>query len=234
MFTMKSLKTYKFRIKDSTSKKLLIQMSRDVNVVWNHCNEIARKRWKESRLYTVKSDLNKITQGASSFFKINQQSVQAVSYELLTRLKQEKKCIRFRSKKSLGWIPFNGQTIKVCGDKVIYDKKVFSFWHSRLLPKGIKTGSFCQDARGRWYINFVVAVEENDQCRGGEVGIDLGLISSATDSNGFKLKSRYYRKFEKNYLYLKGPGKRNKSKKSTQKLKTKKKMISRRPPPIGP
>jgi putative transposase len=221
--SMKIVKTYQFRIKDSTSKKLLIQMSRDVNFVWNYCNELARKRWKESRSITVKSDLNKITRGASTVLRINQQSIQAVSYELLTRLKQEKKRIRFRSKKSLGWIPFNGQTIKICGDQIIYNKKIFSFWKSRIIPSRIKTGSFCQDSRGRWYLNLVVFAEEVVSCGGGAVGIDLGLINSATDSYGLKLKTRYYRKFEKQLARFQRAGKKKQAKKIHAKIKNKRK-----------
>lgn len=145
--------TYKFRIKDSTTCKILNKMSRDCNFVWNYCNEVSRKRWKESRLYTNKVVINKIVKGASKELSINQQTVQAVGYELETRLKQFRKALRFRGRKSLGWVPFNGQTIKYVGDYIIYDKKVFKFWSSREVKSKIKTGSFTQDARGRWYVN---------------------------------------------------------------------------------
>jgi IS605 OrfB family transposase len=211
--------TYKFRVKDSTTKKLLNKMSRDVNMTWNVCNEQARKKWKESRSYLRKSDVNQITKGASKEFSINQQSVQAVSYELLTRLKQEKKQLRWRSKKSFGWIPFNGQTIKLCGDYVIYDKKVFRFWKSREVEGVIKTGSFNQDARGRWYINIAATGPAFEKSEQGELGIDLGLITTATDSNGEKISASNYRRLEKKLAMAQRAKKKKLAKTITAKIK---------------
>jgi putative transposase len=210
-----SLITYKFRIKDSNKTKALSNLARECNFVWNHCNEIARKRWKESRLYTGKVILNKLVKGASKELNINQQTVQAVAYELELRMKKAKKLIRFRGKKSLGWIPFNGQTIKAVGDRIFYNKSDFKFWHSRKIDGKIKTGSFNQDSRGRWYVNFVI--EKNDEnigCLSGEVGIDLGLKTTASDSNGKKISVGQYRKLEKKL----GMSQRANKKKQTKKI----------------
>jgi len=210
--------TYKFRIKDSTTCKILNKMSRDCNFVWNYCNEVSRKRWKESRLYTNKVVINKIVKGASKELSINQQTVQAVGYELETRLKQFRKALRFRGRKSLGWVPFNGQTIKYVGDYIIYDKKVFKFWSSREVKSKIKTGSFTQDARGRWYVNLVAQVNKEEKiCSSGELGIDLGLTSTVADSNGQKISSREYKKYEKDL----GKAQRAKKKKQTKKIHAK-------------
>ena len=70
-------------------------MKRDVNLTWNVCNNAARKKWKEFRGYIQKSDLNKITQGASKELQI----IQGASYELLTRLRNTRKSLRFRGEK---------------------------------------------------------------------------------------------------------------------------------------
>lgn len=217
------MKTYKYRIKDSTTQKKLTFLAKEVNFVWNVCNEQIRKRWKESRRITTKVELNKITRGASKFLSINQQTIQAVSYELETRTRKNKKFIKFRGKKSLGWIPFNGQTIKICGDLVNYNKCIFKFWKSRDFPSPIKMGSFNQDCRGRWYINFVAEDNENLSCESGEVGIDLGLIHTATDSNGRKLSSRNYRKYEKKLGMAQRARKKKLAKKIHAKIKNKRK-----------
>jgi IS605 OrfB family transposase len=61
-----------------------------------------------------------------------------------------------------------------------------------------RSGSFSQDARGRWYFNIVVHVEEDVRLsEGGQVGIDLGLKTTATCSNGDTLeRQNFYRDSE--------------------------------------
>lgn len=60
-----------------------------------------------------------------------------------------------------------------------------------------RSGSFSQDARGRWYFNVVVAVPCMESTAQGQVGIDLGLKDTATCSNGLKLESKqFYRELE--------------------------------------
>ena len=104
--------TLKYRIKDSTSKRLLNKMASDVNFVWNYCNEFSRRRWKESRKYTSAFDLNYKFKGASKEMNIDAKSIQAIGKEFATRQRQFKKQLRWRSyKRSLGWIPFNGHAI---------------------------------------------------------------------------------------------------------------------------
>lgn len=184
-------------------------MARDVNFVWNVSNDLIRKNWKESRKITKKSDLNGIVKGASKYLSLNQQSVQAVAYETLLRVQNIKKQVKFRTeRRNLGYIPFNGQTIKIVGDKILYDKKDFTVWKSRNILGKIKMGSFNQDSRGRWYISLVAEVEEQLLTRQKEVGVDLGLISTATTSVGKKLSTRKYRRFEKKLAMAQRAGKK--------------------------
>jgi IS605 OrfB family transposase len=75
-------------------------------------------------------------------------------------------------------VPFNGQTVQLHGDKITYNKQTFRFWKSRDLPvdSKIKTGSFNQDARGRWYLNLQVEFELAPTFSGNkEAGGDQGL-----------------------------------------------------------
>jgi hypothetical protein len=135
---METTITYQYRIKDSSVKSTLTKMSSNVNFVWNHCNEIVRKNWKESRQYTNESILNSVTKGTSKEdgILINSQSVQAVYEDLLKRYKKHKKQIRFRSRKTkLGWIPFKGQTFKFLGNYSTYNGMKLRYWYHRPLPK---------------------------------------------------------------------------------------------------
>ncbi|MEE4460880.1 transposase [Azotobacter chroococcum] len=60
-----------------------------------------------------------------------------------------------------------------------------------------RSGSFSEDARGRWYFNVAVEVEVQPSLGQGAVGIDLGLKDVATCSDGTKLENgRFYRDLE--------------------------------------
>jgi IS605 OrfB family transposase len=59
-----------------------------------------------------------------------------------------------------------------------------------------KSGSFSEDSRGRWYFNVVVETKAEQSAGKSSVGIDLGCKETATDSTGFKVKGREYRKLE--------------------------------------
>jgi transposase len=190
--SMETTVTYQYRIKDSSIKKTLIQMSSEVNFVWNFNNNIIRKRWKESRLYTDLPFLNPLNKGASKELSINSQTIQAVYQELLKKVKQHKKPIRFRSrKKKLGWVPFNGQTFKFLGNYSTYNGYKIRYWYHRPLPEGavVKTGSFSEDALGRWYLNLVVTFPEYlEPALNESVGIDLGIKTTLTCSDGVKFE----------------------------------------------
>lgn len=161
--TMKVIRTFSFRIKDSTAKKTLCRMCRDVNFVWNYCNQTSAHAYQRNKQFLTYHDLHALTKGASKLLSINSQTIQAIAKEHYTRRKQHKRSkLRWRSRRrSLGWVPFNGQTARVYEDKITYNKQTFRFWKSRELPMGskIKTGSFNQDARGRWYVNLQVEFE---------------------------------------------------------------------------
>jgi hypothetical protein len=150
------MKTIRYRIKDSDRISKLNKLASDANFVWNVCNGLIVKQWKESRKYTSKSQINTLVKGASRELSLNQQTIQAIGYEILLRVQKIKKQIRFRTRKrNLPWIPFNGQTCKLVADRVLYDSLDFQIWKSRELCGKVKTGSFICDARGKWHVNFV-------------------------------------------------------------------------------
>jgi IS605 OrfB family transposase len=88
----------------------------------------------------------------------------------------------------------------------MFDGKAFVFrgvryepMHHRDLLSGAKfgAGSFSADSRGRWYINVTVEVECVADVPSGKVGIDLGLKTLATLSNGEVVETpQFYRKSE--------------------------------------
>src|SRR4051812_31934637 len=128
------LTTWKFRIKDSTRiSKKLIRMSFAVNQVWNFCKatQIEALRRKDARVIKDKKtgkpiavpnffsafELSNLTAGSAKELGIHSQTVQAVCEEYVTRRKQFKKLLRWRGKRSLGWIPFKALGIRVVDRK---------------------------------------------------------------------------------------------------------------------
>ena len=114
-----------------------------------------------------------------------------------------KHSLRFRSsygaKRALGWIPFQKQSRQIDGNSIWYLGNRYRFFGSkrRPLPENAKGGTFVEDALGRWYVCFHVEIAERQPRGNGVIGIDLGLKSLATLSNGTKIEApRHYRALE--------------------------------------
>ena len=182
-----SVITYKYRIKDSTSGKYLRKMAGAINFVWNYCNEVSLLAFRRDKTFLSAYDLHKLTAGTSKDLRLSADTIQQVCTEYVTRRKQFKKIkLKWRSKKrSLGWVPFKAAYIKLQGDAVTYCGHRFRFWFSRPVEGVIKTGSFAQDARGRWYVTLQSEVADATEPVGqAEIGIDLGLANQIACSDG--------------------------------------------------
>jgi IS605 OrfB family transposase len=182
--------------------KTLNAWAYSVNQVWNYCNEIGYRSIKEGHKWLSGYDLQNYTKGAGKELDLNSATVQMIGHEYVTRRKQFKKArLNWRKsggvKRSLGWIPVRHDCISLRNGQVYHNKKFFKVWDSYELSKHkFKSGSFNEDARGRWYFNVVVEVEVGQGTGTSAVGIDLGCKETATDSTGHKIKGREYRKIE--------------------------------------
>lgn len=199
------MKTLKLRIKDKHAK-LLTQLATEVNFVWNYVNDLCFKHLQRTGQFFSSYDVDKYTKGASKECGLHSQTIQAISAELVTRRKQFKKAkLRWRvnnpksAKKSLGWIPFKKSAIKYQNGQIKYGAQWFSLWDSYGLSEyNVRTGSFVQDARGRWYACLVVDPKPVEQSASKtSIGIDLGLKDLATCSDGVVISNpKYYRQYE--------------------------------------
>ena len=190
------IRTYRYRVKDSSAAPQLNRWAQSVNRVWNFCNESQEHALRWNQRWPTYQDLCKLTTGSSKELGLHSQTVQAVCEQYATRRQQfRKRKLRWRGRRSLGWIPFKAACVKVVDDTVRYVGHTFRFWKSRELPGSIKCGSFSQDSRKRWYVNFVVEVPEAEAATGTRhMGIDLGLKTLATCSDGRKIEApRWYR-----------------------------------------
>lgn len=191
----REVRSFKYRIKDRSARKALRQYAYAANQVWNWCvaqHRDAQSRYRAGasrRKWPTHFDLVKACAGVGADLGIHQQSVQAVSAQFVLSRNQHKRCPAFRSsfgqKRALGWLPFQFQSRRIGGDRITYRGKTYRFWTGgRPVPETAKGGAFIEDARGRWYVVFQAEVEAPKTAAESAVGIDLGLKSFATTSDG--------------------------------------------------
>ncbi len=205
-------KTLKVRIRDKHAD-VLNRMAFECNQVWNAANaESSEFSWVPvpevgyMNMQTSGFDLMKKLKGIRKERNmiIGAGTVQEViAVHAKTRKQFKKDKLRWRcsggARRSLGWVPFKSGAAQWINGQVRFCGMYFKCWDSYGLSQyDFRSGSFSQDARGRWYFNIVVQVEaEVRLSEGGQIGIDLGLKTTATCSNGDTLERQdFYRNSE--------------------------------------
>lgn len=200
--------TYKYRIKDRRARKALLQHAWAVNQVWNYCVAYQRdieKRYlagAPKRRWPTRYTLQTLTSGTSGELGITAHSIQEVCRYFTASRDIARRSPKFRasfgSRRTLGWVPFRDGCRGIDGNSVVYRRQRYRFWEGRRpLPEVVKGGCFVEDARGRWYVCFQVEVPDLPTGNG-HVGIDLGLKTLATCSDGSTVPAlQHYRRYER-------------------------------------
>jgi len=206
------IKTLKVRIKDKHAD-VLNRMAFECNQVWNAANatsadfswvpvpEVGYMNMQTSG-FDIMKELKGIRKERDMIIGAGTvQEIIAVHAKTRKQFKRDK--LRWRCsggvRRSLGWVPFKSGAATWISGQIRFCGIYFKCWDSYGLSKyDFRSGSFSQDSRGRWYFNIVVHVEETvRQSEGGQVGIDLGLKTTATCSNGDTLeRKQFYRNSE--------------------------------------
>lgn len=194
--------TYKYRIKDNSARKTLRRHTYAVNQVWNYCvaqQQDVQDRYRagaKPRRWASHFDLQRLCKGVGKELGLHQQSVGGVCRTFTQSRDKLKHAPRFRSsyglKRALGWIPFESQSRQHDGRSVTYLGKTYRLFGvgKRPIPETAKGGTFVEDSLGRWSVCFHVEVPDRQSPGRGEVGIDLGLKTLATLSDGTKRGNR--------------------------------------------
>jgi putative transposase len=185
------LLVYRYRIKSLTG--LLRSQARSCNFVWSFCNDTQLQALKWNKRWPSGFDLNRLTAGSSKELSLHAGTINAVCEQYAKSRRQKKRpFLRWRGRRSLGWVPLKGRDLKREGEAFRFAGHTFRVFHSRPLPESkIKDGTnFSCDARGNWFLNIVVevAAAEARPVRSG-IGIDLGLKDFAALSNGQKIEN---------------------------------------------
>ena len=199
----KHAKTLKVRVKDKHIP-LLNTMARSVNFVWNFVNALSHRSIKERGRFLTGYDFHPYTKGAGKELGLHSQTLQCIAGEYVTRRKQFNKTkLNWRksggARRSLGWIPVNSGAAQWKNGQLYHNGHYFGVWDSYGLSQyRFCSANFNEDARGRWYFNVVVDVEAITPAGQDRIGIDLGLATTATCSDGETLEaSRFYRGMER-------------------------------------
>lgn len=179
--------TVKLRLRDKHAPALNRQ-ARSINVVWNYLNETQRKAVTSGRKWLGDFDFMRLTAGAAADLGLHSHSIQCVcrAYHRC-RVRDKKPWLRWRSVKSLGWVPFNTGHVSFDGEAFKFNGIKYHVMHLRdLITPGARfgAGSFNADSKGRWYINIPVEVPVRHSHSARSVGVDLGVKSFATTSDG--------------------------------------------------
>jgi len=193
------VKVFRYRVKSVSG--LLNKQSRALNFAWNFCNDTQKFALKWHKRWPTGFHLNTLTVGSSKELGLHAGTVNAACEQYAkSRAQKKRPYLRYRGKKSLGWVPFKGRDLKREGNAFRFHGNTFRVFYSRPLPEGkIKDGScFARNVRGHWFLNVVIEVADTlarVPVRG--VGIDLGLKDFATLSTGEKIGNpRPYRTLE--------------------------------------
>lgn len=216
-YTMKIMKTLRVRVKDKHAA-ILCKMARDVNTVFNFCNETSYRATTERRRWLSGYDLQRLTAGFSKCegVSIGSATVQQVCVEYAARRKQFKKARlnwrvsnRASPKYSLGWIPFKSGQAKYKSGQIELAGTKFCLWDSYGLGAyELRSGSFSQDSLGRWFFNVSVVANQKKLSGANVVGVDLGVKTAATASNGMTFDCRFYRASEQRLAKAQRAGKK--------------------------
>jgi len=151
---------------------------------------------------------------------IGADTIQRVNVEYAAKRQQFRKArLRWRvsqgARRSLGWVPFKAASLKRKGRSLRFCGKSFrTFEPGRLEGLKWRQGCFAQDALGDWWLCLAVTVSlEQTPAPEAAVGIDLGLKSTATTSEGEKLQgSRFYQDLERQIAQAQRRGHRRQAK----------------------
>jgi putative transposase len=103
--------TYRYRVKSLHGE--LNRQARAVNYVWNYCNNVQRQALKWSKKWPSRYDLDKLTAGSCKELGLSANTISKVCHQYADSRRQRRKpFLRWRGKKSLGWIPTKGQELR--------------------------------------------------------------------------------------------------------------------------
>jgi putative transposase len=174
----------------------------EVNRVWNWSAEYTQSRMRNGLSAPSPFDFSYLAKGwAVGFQRINCDTIHAVmaNYAQKRRAAKRQK-LKWRvsggSRRSLGWVPLKRASLRKQGNAFRFCGKSFRVFEADRISAW-RSGCFAQDACGDWWLCLPVETAISDiPAPSDAVGVDLGLKETAVTSDGDRLESGHYRRFE--------------------------------------
>ena len=142
------LLVYRYRIKSLTG--LLGRQARACNFVWNFCNETQKQALKWDKRWPTGFDLNRLTAGSSKELALHAGTINAVCEQYAkSRRQRNRPFLRWRARRSLGWVPLKGRDLKREGVAFRFAGSTFRVFHSRPLASPMLAVTFTTTPRTR-------------------------------------------------------------------------------------
>lgn len=173
----------------------------EVNQVWNWANatsiDAADRNRRAHAKFLSGFDLCNLSAGATEYFgHIGADTIQRICTEYAVKRRAARRLrLRWRvsrgSRRSLGWVPFKAASLKRKGDALRFAGKTFRIFDREYLGEHkFRDGCFAQDSCGDWWLCVPVEMTDEQSVAPQEaVGIDLGLKTIATTSDGEQLEA---------------------------------------------
>lgn len=224
---MASIRTLRLKVQPD-DYAWLNAAAREVNAVWNYCNErsaeqAARWRLGENRPFLSGFDLCRLTDGYTEYTSfIGADTIQRVCNEYAVKRKAAgKPRLAWRAssgpRRAPGWAPFKALSLTLTGTGVKFRGKIFRVFElerltdlpqpGRARARPWRDGCFAQDAAGDWWLCVAVLQPEVAPLNlPGVNGIDQGLKDAAVDADGWRVPApQFYRRSEEKLAQLQRP-----------------------------
>ena len=139
--------TYRYRVKSNLG--LLNRQARAVSYCWNYLNETQKSCLRLGKRWPSAFDLINLTGGTSKELGISADTISQLC-QVYVSSRGKRPFLRFRGRRSLGWVPIKGAVLKVDGSGFKFFGKHYRVFNSRSIPEGAKIcdrSSFSQDSR---------------------------------------------------------------------------------------
>lgn len=124
------MQTLKIRIKGNC--KWLAKLANEVNFVWNYVNDLFFRNIQQRGKFLSAYDVDKYLVGATKEgLNLHIHTLQEIAFQYVVKRKMAKKHkLKWRSKRSLGWIPFKVGSIRLKESTLYYKNFTFKVWDS--------------------------------------------------------------------------------------------------------
>ena len=202
MLKIKKMKTYKFRLYPNKEQREKLEFSLDMcrRMYNNLLSEIQREAvFTKNEISSLIVDY-KIVE--PEFKKVYSKALQPVvdklfdNLRVLSKLKQNGRKVgrlRFKGKKWYKTFSYNQSGFKLLENNKLKLSKIgdINIKKHRVVKGNIKQVTI-KNQVGKWYAYLITDVKEQEyKCGKKKLGIDLGIVSFYTDSNGKKVENPY-------------------------------------------